>query len=53
MKKNKINNISGLTLIEILIGVVISTLMMAAMYTTYSIVNNSYSKVIDRAAISR
>ena len=53
MKKNKTNNISGLTLIEILIGVVISTLMMAAMYTTYSIVNNSYSKVIDRAAISR
>jgi hypothetical protein len=27
--------------------------MMAAMYTTYSIVNNSYSKVVDRAAISR
>ena len=53
MKKNKTNNISGLTLIEILIGVVISTLMMAAMYTTYSIVNNSYSKVVDRAAISR
>ncbi|MDP6784837.1 MAG: pilus assembly protein PilV [Alphaproteobacteria bacterium] len=53
MKKNKINNISGLTLIEILIGVIISTLMMAAMYTTYSIVNNSYSKVVDRAAISR
>ncbi len=53
MKKNKTNNISGLTLIEILIGVVISTLMMAAMYTTYSIVNSSYSKVVDRAAISR
>jgi hypothetical protein len=53
MKKNKTNNIFGLTLIEILIGVVISTLMMAAMYTTYSIVNNSYSKVVDRAAISR
>ena len=53
MKKNKTNNISGMTLIEILIGVVISTLMMAAMYTTYSIVNSSYSKVIDRATISR
>ena len=35
MKKNKLNNIAGLTLIEILIGVVISTMMMAAMYTTY------------------
>ena len=53
MKKNKLNNIAGLTLIEILIGVVISTMMMAAMYTTYSVVNNSYSQVTDRAKISR
>ena len=27
--------------------------MMAAMYTTYSVVNNSYSQVTDRAKISR
>ena len=27
------------TLIEILIGVVVSTMMMAAIYTTYSVVN--------------
>jgi len=53
MKKNRINNIAGLTLIEILIGVVISTMMMAAMYTTYNVVNNSYSQVSDKAKISR
>jgi len=53
MKKNKLNNNAGLTLIEILIGIAISSLMMAAMYTTYSVVNNSYSQVTDRAKISR
>ena len=53
MKKNKLNNNVGLTLIEILIGIAISSLMMAAMYTTYSVVNNSYSQVTDRAKISR
>ena len=53
MKKNKFNNNAGLTLIEILIGVVISAIMMTAMYTTYSVVNNSYSQVTDRAKISR
>ena len=53
MKKNKFNNNAGLTLIEILIAVVISAIMMSAMYTTYSVVNNSYSQVTDRAKISR
>jgi len=53
MKKNKLNNNVGLTLIEILIGIGISSLMMAGMYTTYSVVNNSYSQVTDRAKISR
>ena len=53
MKKNTLKNIAGLTLIEILIGVVISSIMMAAMYTTYSVVNNSYGQVTDRAKISR
>ena len=53
MKKNKFNNNAGLTLIEILIGIVISAMMMGAMYTTYSVVNNSYSQVTDRAKISR
>ena len=53
MNIKKLKNISGLTLIEILIGVVISTIMMAAMYTSYNVVNSSYSKVTDRAKISR
>ena len=43
----------GFTLIEILIGIVISTIMMAAMFTTYNVVNNSYSQVSDVASISR
>ena len=53
MKKNKFNNNAGITLIEIMIGVVISAIMMGALYTTYSVVNNSYSQVTDRAKISR
>ncbi len=52
MKKNKFNNISGLTLVEILIGIIMTSIMMAAMYTSYSVVNNSYSQVTDRAKIS-
>ena len=47
------NNITGFTLIEILIGVVISAIMMAAMFTTYTVVSNSYSQVSDVAGISR
>jgi type II secretory pathway component PulJ len=53
IKKNKLKDIAGITLIEIMIGVVISAIMMGAMYTTYSIVNSSYSQVTDRAKISR
>ena len=53
MKKNKFNNIIGLTLVEILIGIVVSMLMMGALYTSYSIVNNTYSQVTSRATISR
>ena len=53
MRINKFNNVAGLTLIEIMLGVVISSIMMAAMYTTYNVVNNSYSQVVDRAKISR
>ena len=47
------NNIIGFTLIEILIGVVISAIMMGAMFTTYTVVSNSYSQVSDVAGISR
>ena len=39
--KKKINSISGVTLIEILIGIVVSTVMMAAMYTSYNVVNST------------
>jgi hypothetical protein len=53
MKKNKLNNIIGLTLVEILIGIVVSMLMMGAMYTSYSIVNDTYSQVTSRATISQ
>ena len=48
-----IKNSLGFTLIEILIGIVISTIMMAAMFTTYNVVNNTYSQVSDVASISR
>ena len=51
--KRKIKNISGVTLIEILIGVVISVVMMAAMFTSYNVVNSTYSQVTDTAKISQ
>ena len=50
--KKKLSEIAGVTLIEILIGIVISVVMMAAMFTSYNVVNNSYSQVTDRAKIS-
>ena len=37
----KFNSETGVTLVEILIGVVISMIMMAAMFTSYNAVNNS------------
>ena len=40
--KRKFSNNAGVTLIEILIGIVISVLMMAAEFTSYSAVNNTY-----------
>jgi hypothetical protein len=36
-----------------LIGVVISTIIMGAMYTTYTVVNQSYSQITNKAKISR
>ena len=44
-------NIKGITLIEILIGVVISSIIMGAMLTSYNVVNGSYSQIIDKASI--
>ena len=49
----KFSSIAGVTLVELLIGIVISMIMMAAMFTSYQAVNNSYSQVIDRAKISQ
>ncbi len=51
--KNKLNNCSGITLIEILIGIVISVIIMGAMYASYEAVNSSYSQITDRAKISQ
>ena len=53
MKKKDLKSIAGLTLLEILIGVVISSIMMGAIYTTYTVVNNTYGQVTERAKISR
>ena len=52
IKKN-LKDIKGLTLIEILIGIIITTLIMGAMFTTYSIVNQTYTQVSEKAKISR
>ena len=40
--KKKLKNIAGVTLIEILIGIVISVVMMGAMFTSYNVVNSTY-----------
>ena len=48
----KLSSIAGVTLIEILLGIVISVIMMGAMLTSYNVVNNSYSQVTDKAKIS-
>ena len=49
----KLSSSAGVTLIEILIGIVISVIMMAAMFTSYNVVRNTYSQVTDVAGISR
>ncbi len=51
--KKKINSIAGVTLIEILIGILISTVMMGAMFASYTAVNSTYRQVTDRAKISQ
>ena len=53
MIQKNLKSISGLTLIEILIGIVVSSIMMAAIYTTYSIVNNTYGQVLEKAKVSK
>ena len=44
-------DIKGITLIEILIGIVITSIIMGAMLTSYNVVNGSYTQVIDKASI--
>ena len=45
-------NEKGVSLIELLVGVAVTALMMGAMFATYTVVNNSYRQVLDKAAIS-
>ena len=51
--KKKLSSIAGVTLIEILIGIIISVIMMGAMFTSYTAVNSTYRQVTDRAKISQ
>ena len=51
MKKN-LNKISGVTLIELLVGIAVTALMMGAMFASYTAVNSSYKQVTDKARIS-
>ena len=51
--KKKLKNIAGVTLIEILIGIVISVVMMGAMFTSYNVVNSTFQQVSDKAKISQ
>ena len=53
MKKKSLKNIAGITLVEMLIALVITSLMMIAMLTSYNLINNSFSKVTNRAKISQ
>ena len=51
--KKRMKGEDGLTLIEILIGIVITALMMGAMYTSYNVVNKTYNQVSEKAKISK
>ena len=44
-------NESGMTLLEILIAVVITTIVMTASYVTYNLVSKQYSSIADRASM--
>ena len=52
MMKKKLNKISGVTLIELLVGVAVTAIMMGAMFASYTAVNSSYKQVTDKARIS-
>ena len=48
----KFKSEAGISLIELLVGVAVTALMMGAMLATYTVVNNSYRQVLDKASIS-
>ena len=50
--KKKLTKISGVTLIELLVGVAVTAIMMGAMFASYTAVNSSYKQVTDKARIS-
>ena len=52
IKNNKFNKIAGMTLAEILIGMAVTSVIMIAVFTSYTLVNNTYTQVTDRAKIS-
>ena len=49
----RLKNCSGVTLVEILIGIVVSVIIMGAMYASYTAINSSYSQVTDKAKASQ
>ena len=51
--KIRINKSLGMTLIEVLIAVTITSIMMLAMFSTYTMVNKSHKQVTNRAKISQ
>ena len=53
MINKNLSSIRGISLVELLIGIVITSIMMGAMYTSYSVVNKTYNQVSEKAQISR
>ena len=53
MRSFNLKKIAGVTLIELLIGILVTSLMMGAMFTTYRVVQGSYQQVTDKAKVSR
>ena len=49
----RLKDYSGVTLIEMIIGIVISMVIMGAMYASYTDINSSYSQVTDKAKASQ
>ena len=53
LENDRTHQNAGVSLIEMLIGIVISAIIIGAMYTTYSVINQTYSRVSDVAGISK